>query len=107
MAMDLPAGTLAVGGASARSTAAAVRPLSVRLRHLVQTVAGAATLTCSFVPGGRNRGAGIVSRHHCVTCNQSLMWHEVAAAIPDVELAEAIKASRDSEGGPTNVTDGH
>jgi hypothetical protein len=51
------------------------------------------TLTCRFSPGGRVRGAGIVSPHHCVNCNQSLMWHEIAAAIADVEFAEAMRAS--------------
>jgi hypothetical protein len=73
---------------------AATALLSVRLRSLLVAVAGEATLTCRFSPGGRVRGAGIVSPNHCVHCNQSLMWHEVAAAIPDVELAEALRAWR-------------
>ena len=44
-------------------------------------------------------GAGIVGPKYCATCNQSLMWHEIAASIPDVELAEALRASGESRGG--------
>lgn len=74
--------------------------LSVRLRRLVTTVAGEGILTCEFRPGGRAHGAGISgSRSHCVHCNQSRMWHEVAASIPDVEWAEALRAAGVSRGG--------
>lgn len=81
------------------SVAVATPPLSARLRRLVVEVASEATLTCRFVPGGRLRGAGIVGPHYCATCNQSLMWHEVAASIPDVELAEALRDAGVSRGG--------
>lgn len=64
------------------------RPLSERLRVLVRNAASEATLTCSFVPGGRLRGAGIVSHNYCVNCNQALMWHEVAEAIRELEREE-------------------
>jgi hypothetical protein len=69
-----------------------VKPLSARLRDLVATVAGEATLTCTFVSGGRLQGAGIVSPQYCARCNQSRMWHTVAAAVPDVVFAEAMRA---------------
>jgi hypothetical protein len=71
----------------------AVKPLSERLRDLVATVAGEATLTCTFLPGGRFDGRpGIVSPQYCARCNQSRMWHTVAAAVPDVVFAEAMRA---------------
>jgi hypothetical protein len=98
MAMDLPT-------PATRNDPPGRRPLSARLRFLVVGFAGAATLTCRFSPGGRVRGAGIVSPHHCVNCNQSLMWHEIAASIADVEFAEAMRASGDTAGKEgSNVT---
>src|SRR5689334_2688217 len=74
-------------------------PLSQRLRRLVIGFAGEATLTCRFRPGGRVRGAGIISPNHCVECNQAKHWHVVAEAIPDVELAESLRAARIEGGG--------
>lgn len=84
--------------------AIAAPPRSERLRRLVVAAAGERILTCEFVPGGRLRGAGIPGPFYCVNCNQSRMWHEVAAAIPDVEWAEALRASGVSRGGIFDVT---
>lgn len=58
-----------------------------RLRDYV-TNANPATLTCLFSPGGRVRGAGIVSHFHCVHCNQSQHAHDVAAATRELEREE-------------------
>lgn len=74
------------------SALAADAPASVQLRMLVMAVASEATLTCAFSPGGRVRGAGVVSFFHCVHCNQARMWHVVASVIPAVERDEATQA---------------
>jgi hypothetical protein len=75
------------------TTAAPIESKASRLRRLVVAFAGEATLTCTFVPGGRLNGAGIVSQRHCATCNQARHWHEIAESIPLVELAESFVAA--------------
>lgn len=84
---------MSIVAANAAVARAAAAPLSERLRQLVMTVAKPATLTCQFSPGGRVTGAGIISQYHCVHCNQSLIWHEVAASIAHVAFSERVKAS--------------
>ena len=59
-----------------------------RLRAYV-TNANPATLTCVFAPGGRLRGAGIVSHFYCAHCNQSRHVHDVAAIVRDLEGEES------------------
>lgn len=61
--------------------------LIARLRRYVEN-ANPATLTCLFSPGGRVRGAGIVSHFHCVHCNQSRHAHDIAAVLRELELGE-------------------
>lgn len=78
--------------------------LSAVLRQLVTTVAGPTILTCEFAPGGRVQGAGIPGPYHCARCNQPRMWHQVAAAIPDVEWAEDLRAAGISRGGIFDVS---
>lgn len=95
---------MSVATANAAVARAATEPLSEQLRRLVRHVATPATLTCSFVPGGRAVGAGIVSPFHCASCNQALMWHQVAAAIPDVAWAETRRAIGIEPGGIFDVT---
>lgn len=66
-----------------------VPSLSVRLRALVVTHAGARPLTCTFAPGGKLHGVGIPSVLWCLTCGQAAMWHDVGAASAVVARAEA------------------
>lgn len=81
------------------ATAIAAPPLSAQLRTLVMNAASEATLTCTFAPGGRLRGAGIPGPNHCVNCNQPRMWHVVAAAIAEAEWTEALRAAGVRRGG--------
>jgi hypothetical protein len=55
-------------------------PLSARLRELVVDMAGTATLTCTFAPGGRLHGVGIRAPFYCANCGQARHWHLVAEA---------------------------
>lgn len=95
---------MSIPAANAAVARARTEPLSEQLRRLVRHVATVETLTCAFVPGGRAVGAGIVSPFHCARCNQALMWHQVASAIPDVEWAELRRAAGIIPGGIFDVT---
>lgn len=68
-------------------------PLSARLRALVVSHAGEATLTCQFAPGGRFGGVGIRSHLYCAHCCQGILWHEVAAGLVLIATAEEIVAA--------------
>lgn len=78
---------------------ASAPPLSVRLRALVVNQASEATLTCTFTPGGRFGGVGIRSHLYCANCSQGLMWHEVAAGLALIAMAEDILRSAEDRGG--------
>lgn len=56
-----------------------------RLREDVLQFAGRATLTCTFVPGGKLDGAGIRSHLYCADCGQARVWHDVADAAAALE----------------------
>lgn len=74
-------------------------PLSARLRALVINQASEATLTCTFVPGGRFGGVGIRSHLYCANCSQGLLWHEVAAGLALIAMAEDMLRSTEDRGG--------
>lgn len=63
---------------------------SERLRALLVNQASEATLTCTFAPGGKFGGVGIRSHLYCAHCSQGRIWHEVAAGLRLIELAEQI-----------------
>jgi len=72
-------------------------PLSARLRALVVNQASAATLTCTFAPGGRFGGVGIRSHLYCANCSQGHLWHLVAEGLQFIALAEDILGAGDLE----------
>ena len=69
---------------------AAQPPLSDRLRALLVNQASEATLTCTFVPGGRFGGVGIHSHLYCATCSQGHLWHLVAEGLRLIATAEEV-----------------
>ena len=72
------------------------RPIADRLRALVIEMAGEATLTCRFRPGGRLHGVGIRSHFYCEDCGQAEMWHVVAEGVAVIATAEEIIRSADT-----------
>ncbi len=73
------------------TTTGAAEPMtSTRLRALLVNQASEATVTCAFVPGGKLGGVGIRSHLYCATCGQGRLWHEVAAGLRLIEVAESI-----------------
>jgi hypothetical protein len=79
-------------------------PLSARLRELVVDMAGTATLTCTFAPGGRLHGVGIRAPFYCANCGQARHWHHLvaeaatfAAAVEDGARAAAAGATTSAE----------
>lgn len=61
-----------------------------RLRALLVSHASEATVTCTFVPGGKLGGVGIQSHLYCANCSQGRIWHEVAAGLALIVTAEQM-----------------
>jgi hypothetical protein len=66
--------------------------VAARLQATVLTYcAGDARIfTCTFVPGGKQNGVGVLSPIWCKTCGHPLMWHDVASALAATQAHEDV-----------------